>query len=236
MRRAPQPLPPPRPAILGRGGCRCTARARLLTCRGAGPSDPGEKRGGGKQQKQAPVLCVPPARSGRGRKGEAGGRGRGAGARGSGSYLGAIPQFRGPPWAPGSRAPQTATDFARGPLVLPPGTKAALGRGSSSGSGGQDPSTARVLSHPRSETRLRRTQRSRARRAPPRAEPRPTSGSTAAAHSSPGTPGNYRLPTPLSPSTDARPQPQLPPGRPWVTKKSPAPALVWVSGQLPPAL
>uniref|UniRef100_A0AC11DWK1 Uncharacterized protein n=1 Tax=Ovis aries TaxID=9940 RepID=A0AC11DWK1_SHEEP len=68
MRRAPQPLPPPRPTILGRRGCRCSARAGLLTCRGAGPSDTGEKRGGGKQQKQAPALCVPPARSGQGRK------------------------------------------------------------------------------------------------------------------------------------------------------------------------
>lgn len=129
MRRAPQPLPPPRPTILGRRGCRCSARAGLLTCRGAGPSDTGEKRGGGKQQKQAPALCVPPARSGQGRKGEEGSRGQGAGARGSESYLGAIPQFGGPPRAPGSRAPQTATDFARGPLVLPACNKDGAGQG-----------------------------------------------------------------------------------------------------------
>lgn len=135
------------------------------------------------------------------------------------------------------RRPQRTLRAGR--LSFLPATKTALGRGSGSGSGGQDPSTARVLSHPRSETRLRRTQRSRARRAaphlgqcraPPRAVPQRRTqarGLLAA---------TTACPRPFPPRRMRAPQPQLPPGWPWVTKKSPAPALVWVSGQLPPAL
>lgn len=138
-------------------------------------------------------------------KGEAGGRGRGLG-RGVASHT----------WAPSRRSAgprgHRAAELCRlqrtlraGRSSFLPGTKTALGRGSGSGSGEQDPSTARVLSH-RNPTPPHPALPREPRRAPPRAEPRPTSGRAAAAHSNPGTPGcNYRLPTPLSPSTDARP-------------------------------
>lgn len=162
-------------------------------------------------------------------KGEAGGRGRGLG-RGVASHT----------WAPSRRSAgprgHRAAELCRlqrtlraGRSSFLPGTKTALGRGSGSGSGEQDPSTARVLSH-RNPTPPHPALPREPRRAPPRAEPQrrtQTPGLLAAITA---------CPRPFPPRRMRAPQPQLPPGRPWVTKKSPAPALVWVSGQLPPAL
>lgn len=85
----------------GCGGSRCHPQAGLLTCRSAGLGDGREGSGDREQHQQTPALpVVPPARSVRGRKGEAGktiGGARDPRKQRSGSYLGAISRVCGAP-------------------------------------------------------------------------------------------------------------------------------------------
>lgn len=149
----------------------------VLTCRGAGSRGSGEKRRDPKQPRQAPALHVPPARSGRGREGEAGEKGRGG--RGAGTRVLPWRHLAGL-WSPEGAEPLSSTEAKRrcaALLALPAGNK---------GGAGQRPRragsrlSARALSHPRSETRLRRALRTPARSgAPHLGQPRrtpPTSG------------------------------------------------------------
>lgn len=140
----------------GRGGRRCHPRAGSLTCRGAGPGDSGEKRGDRKQQEQAPAARVPPARGGGGREGEAGGRAEGPSDRGAGKRVLPWRHLAGLPSPRRHRAPGCALAAAR-PSCGEQRRRWAAAAGS----------LVAPLSHPRSETRLRRALRSPARRAAP---------------------------------------------------------------------
>lgn len=133
-------------------GARARNRRRWLTCRCARLQDSGEQRRGedGEQPPRALALRGPPERNG-GREGEeeARRRGRGTGMRGA-----------DPTWVPwcSRRTPARLLLRNKGGARRRP----------------QDPGCRPRLSHPRTETRLRRALSSPTRGAPPRRRSQPS--------------------------------------------------------------